>query len=59
MERVKQLGRTVFSQKAERSALVGITGLKLVLLQAYIAFTGHKNIQVFRSEAAALEWLVE
>jgi hypothetical protein len=58
MSRVKQLGKEVFELKCERRAFIGITGLKLIFVQAYNRFTGSdKNFQVFETEQAALDWL--
>ncbi len=58
MNRVKQLGQEVFDPKVERAAVLGITGLKEILLRAYIALT-KQNVRPFDSEVEALEWLVK
>lgn len=57
MTRVKALGKE-FQPKIKRQAVLGVTGLKNVLLQGYISFTGEKDIKAFNSEAEALDWLV-
>lgn len=44
--------------KIKRQALLGITGLKTILLRGYMAFTGQTNIKTFESEGEALDWLV-
>lgn len=57
MNRIKQVGREVASKKFDRSAAIGVTGLKQILFQAYIAFTGDKNTRAFSSEEEAKDWL--
>ncbi|MBN1413251.1 MAG: hypothetical protein JW969_20590 [Spirochaetales bacterium] len=57
MDEVKKLGKEV-ADKVKRNALVGITGIKKVLLQAYITFSGEKNIKTFGTEEEAKEWLI-
>lgn len=58
LERLKQVGKKDISPKIEKSALVGITGLKEILLRAYNTFTGSKA-QPFPNEKEALDWLVK
>lgn len=58
MSRFKSLGKEVFADHVERSAIVGIEGLKRVLLDAYNRFAG-RNLQAFNTEAEALRWLTE
>jgi hypothetical protein len=58
MARVKNSGKQ-FDSKLGRQALLGITGLKSILVTGYISFTGRSDIKVFASEAEALDWLVE
>ncbi len=43
MTRAKELGNTVFAEKMNKSALLGITGLKKILLKSYNMFS--KNQQ--------------
>ena len=57
MNRVKTLGKE-YDSKISHQALLGITGLKNVLLQGYITFTGAKSIKAFDKEGDALDWLV-
>ena len=59
MNRVKTLGKEVYTAKVQKTALVGITGLKTILLKGYLAFTGDKNTRPFGTEAEALAWLAE
>ena len=58
MDKVKQAGKALSATKIEKSALLGITGLKSILLQGYLAFVGDKNTKAFASESEALAWLV-
>ena len=59
MARVNKTGVEVRNQKVQKMALLGVTGLKLILLQSYFRFTGATNMKTFDTEAAALAWLVE
>jgi len=58
MNEVKRLGKEVISVKAAKTALLGITGVKGVLVQGYTFFTGEKNLKTFKTEQEAMEWLV-
>ena len=58
MNRVKVLGKEL-KPKIKRQALLGITGVKNILLQGYILFTGEKEIKTFDTEAEALEYLTK
>jgi hypothetical protein len=44
--------------KVAKSAVVGITGVKEVLLVAYNKFTG-RNLMSFKTGAQALDWLAK
>jgi hypothetical protein len=59
MGRVKELGKEIRKQKVLKTALLGMTGLKMILYQGYIRFTGETSIQIFTDETAALDWLAE
>ena len=56
MEEVKNRGKKR-REKIIKQAMVGITGLKGILLDGYGRFTGVK-VKAFASETDALEWLV-
>ncbi|MBN2006103.1 MAG: hypothetical protein JXA21_22290 [Anaerolineae bacterium] len=58
MDRLKQLGKEVIEDKVARNAVLGVTGLKEILMRAYNAVTGGKA-RPFATEAEALEWLVK
>ena len=58
MGQLKQLGKDVISPKTEKSAILGVTGLKDILYRAYNSFSGSGSL-VFRTETEALEWLVK
>jgi len=57
MATMKEQGRIIEPNTA-KSAALGITGVRSVLLRAYAAFTGSSPTP-FEDEAAALDWLVE
>ncbi|MBN2416249.1 hypothetical protein JXO52_10430 [bacterium] len=59
MTRLKKAGKEIRNEKVQKTALLGITGLKIILLDGYIRFTGDKHIRPFDTEASALNWLVE
>lgn len=58
MARVKELGKEVFAARVEKTAAVGISGVKALLLEGYEKFTG-RTVKAFKTEAQALEWLVK
>jgi len=58
MERSKQLGAEVFKVKTEKGAVLGVTGIKKVLLNAYNMVAGEK-LRAFDSEEEAKEYLVK
>jgi hypothetical protein len=60
MARSKELGRQVFDRKTEKTAMIGITGLKRIFYEAYLHFINNKNkkMATFETEAEAMEWLV-
>ena len=57
MTRVKEWGKE-HQAIMGRQAVLGVTGLKSILFQGYLTFTGEKNMKAFDSEAEALEWVV-
>jgi hypothetical protein len=59
MDEVKRSGKEYRNEKALKTALVGITGLKKILYQGYIAFTGNTKTKPFDNEEAAKDWLVQ
>lgn len=58
MKRIKDVGREHGKKSLAKNAILGINGLKRVLLNAYIAYTGLNNIKAFDSISEALDWLV-
>jgi hypothetical protein len=58
MNEVKRLGKEVIADKTTKTALIGITGIKSVLVQGYTFFTGEKKLKTFPTEKEALDWLV-
>jgi hypothetical protein len=57
MNKAKQYGKDVYVKKDARHAIVGITGLKNMLLQGFLAFSGSQHTKACASETEALEWL--
>lgn len=58
MSHAKQTGKEKVGTKVAKSAAVGITGVKEVLLVGYNRFTG-RNLESFKTEAQALDWLAK
>lgn len=59
MEVAKSLGKKSTDEGYQnKSALLGITGLKKTFLSAYIIFSGNKTTKAFNSEEEAVEWLL-
>jgi hypothetical protein len=57
LDRVKEWGKE-HQSKMGRQAVLGITGLKNILFQGYLKFTGDKNMKAFDTEAEAMDWVV-
>jgi hypothetical protein len=58
MKRAKELGNQVFKFKRDRSALIGLTDLQRIFLNAYNRVTG-ASLMAFGKYEDALEYLVE
>ncbi len=60
MDKVRAYGKEFRSGPTNvKNAVIGIEGVKKVLFDGYLRFTGDKNTKLFRSEDEALEWLVK
>lgn len=59
MDEVKKVGNAVLKVKIQKTATVGITGIKKILFKAYIVFTGQKDVKLFDNQKEALDWLTE
>jgi len=57
MDRLKHYGKTVFKGRSEKRAVIGIVGVKKILLKAYNVFTSNEVIP-FESEEEAKDFLV-
>lgn len=58
MAALKESGAGAFKGIVEKSAIVGVTGIRHLLLQAYNRVTGESDHQrLFDSETDALDWL--
>jgi hypothetical protein len=58
LEKIKEVSKKEISPKVAKSAIVGITGLKDILLRAYNTFTG-STAHPFATEQEAMDWLVK
>lgn len=56
MNKVKEWGKA-HQDITGRQAVLGVTGLKSILFQGYLTFTGDKNMKAFDKESEALDWL--
>jgi hypothetical protein len=59
LDRIKQAGKERGQQSLGRNAILGISGLKNILLKGFIAYTGLHNVKPFDNETTALDWLVD
>ena len=57
MKRVKEVGR-MNKLLIGRSALTGISGLKVIFFNAYLRATGERNTRAFQTRDQALDFLV-
>ena len=58
MQHLKVVGKEAFEPITEKEALVGIHGVRHILVQAYNTFTGAGEHQrIFDTEEEAIEWL--
>ena len=58
LDQLNKAGKEVFESKAEKQAILGLTGLKSILFQTYLRFTGTKTTKAFASEEEAIDYLV-
>ncbi len=57
MDKLKYYGKTVFHGRSVKRAVIGIVGVKKILLKAYNVFTSNEVIP-FESEEEAKDYLV-
>ena len=57
MDLINKAGKEVFDNKSEKSAVLGISGVKSILLQGYLRVTGAKNMKVCSSRDDAINYL--
>lgn len=55
---VKKFGKEILKNKTQKTATLGINGMKRLLFNTYISFTGDYNVRLFKDKESALEWLV-
>lgn len=58
MAHAKKLGKELFTRTIHKSAAVGLTGIQMILLQAYNTFSKDK-LTPFNKEEEAKEWLIK
>lgn len=58
MKKAKEMGKAIFEPRTQKAAIVGIDGLKGMLLKAYNAFTGASMVP-FPDETAARDYLTK
>ncbi len=58
MEKAKKLGKDLLDARTTKTAVLGVTGIKKILLNAYNAFVKHKLVP-FNTKEEAFEYLVK
>ena len=58
MQRAKQLGKEIFDSRTSKSAVLGVTGIKKILLNGYNMIVKNK-LEPFDTKEEALEYLVK
>jgi hypothetical protein len=58
MNKAKELGPVIFDKRTIKSAIIGVTGIKRILLQAYNTVVKNKQVP-FDTKDEALEYLVK
>lgn len=57
MKEVIKVGKLVLKNHIEKTAVLGICGVKRILYNAYLKYSGQKNVRTFCTKEEALEWL--
>ena len=55
---IKKFGKETLKAKTSKTATIGINGVKRLLFNTYISFTGDYHVRLFNDEETALEWLI-
>lgn len=55
---VKKFGKEILKHRTQKTATLGINGMKRLLFNTYISWTGDYNVRLFKDQESALEWLV-
>lgn len=58
IERLKQWAKDPCQKNIIKSAVIGISGLKMVYYNTYVIITGDKKTKAFSNYNNALDWLV-
>lgn len=59
MNALKEISEEVLKNKIEKTATLGITGVKEALFKGYMFFSGQKKVRLFYDKDEALEWLIK
>lgn len=59
MKKAQEGRDRIYQSKSTKSACIGVTGLKKVLLQGYNAISGSRGLKPFNSKGEALDYLVK
>lgn len=59
MKEVVRVGKLVLKQKIDKTAVLGINGVKKILFNAYLNYSKQNNVRAFFSKEEALEWLTD
>lgn len=57
IDEMKSLTREVFQEKSNKAAVIGITGIKKILLDAFNMITKNGGIKAFNTKEEALSYL--
>lgn len=57
MEEVIKVGKITLKEHIAKTGVLGICGVKRILFNAYLRYSGQKNVRVFCTREEALEWL--
>jgi hypothetical protein len=56
MKKANELGKELFDKRTIKTAAIGVTGIKKILVNAYNVFVKNK-IMIFDTKEEALDWL--
>lgn len=59
MKKVKIFGKEFKAPRENKSAIIGVDGVKALLVKGYLLTTLDRNVKVFVNEYDAKEWLIK